>query len=371
MKWRLLELTLPSYADMSLTLRPTLMQSANDGLAENTLAVIRFERNSLLLTYYPDPDKDVDLAAAAEAGVVVKRGIVGGGPIYSDSQAIWCGTFLERGVPPVPAVDELTLVKILCSIANEVSDGWKVPMRYRPLNDGEVWDAESLLWRKVLAASSTGMGKIIQTSFISQVKAPDTEMMSRLITPPPEKFQDKAVKSVKQRAGSLEGAVGRPLSYEEVRDVVARGVEKIFGISFYSAAELSPAEKEMMAGFKEKYDNQGWLFNRSERKFGPPDPGAVKAEAVSKAAGGPLVRVTAIKKDSLLQDVLITGSLHASPVDAFVKLEQALKGIPLSGSCLEDKISEFYKTGVATPGITPSFLVSALKKAMDSQGSEI
>ncbi len=359
-----MELTLPSYADMSLTLRPTLFRSRNEDLVGNTLAIIRFRENSLLLTYYPDADKDVDLEAARREGVVVKRGIVGGGPIYGDSQIIWCGAFLERGVPPVPAVDELTLVKILCSVANEASESWKIPMRYRPLNDGEVWDAKSLVWRKVLAAGSTGAGKTIQTSFVLQVKSPDAGMMERLITPPPEKFQDKVVKSVRQRAGSLEDAVGRALAYEEIRDVLVKGYQKTFGVNFHSVTELSAPEKEMMLEFKDKYDNENWLFSRSERNFGPPEPGAVRSEVVCKASAGPLLRVTIVKKDGVLKDILFTGSLHASPIDAFVKLENILRDTPVAGSAIEEKINDFYKADVNTPGITPSFLISAVTQAV-------
>lgn len=364
-------MTFPSYAEMSLALRPALFQSSQQNLAGNTVAIVRFQESSLLLPYYPDAEKDVNIQAAKEMGVAVKRGVVGGGPIYGDSRAVWCGAFLRRGVDPVPAVDELTLMRILCSIADQVSEFWKVPMRYRPLNDGEIWDAGQLLWRKVLAAGSTGMGDIIQISFILQVKSPETTVMEKIITPPPEKFADKVAKTVGQRASSLEDAVGRALAYEEIKEVLVNGFRKAFGVEF-SAAGLTAAEEKMVQEAKSKYDNEEWLYNRSERKFGTVPPDVRKGEALCKAPGGPLLRVTVLKRKDVLHDILFTGSLHASPIDSFLRLEDILKGTNLAENELEQKISSFYNTGyntgVATPGLTPGLLLTTIRKAVEKAG---
>jgi lipoate-protein ligase A len=300
-------------------------------------------------------------------GIAVKRGIVGGGPIYGDFRAVWCGAFLRRGVDPVPAVDELTLMRTLCSIADQVSELWKIPMRYRPLNDGEIWDAGQLLWRKVLAAGSTGMGDIIQISFILQVKSPETTVMEKIITPPPEKFADKVAKTVGQRVISLEDAVGRALSYEEIKDVLVSSFRKAFGVEFY-AAGLTTAEEKMIQEAKSKYDNEDWLYNRSERKFGTVSPDVRKGEALCKAPGGPLLRVTILKRKDVLHDILFTGSLQASPIDSFLRLEEILKGTSLTGNELEQKISSFCNKGVTTPGLTLNILLTTIKKAIEKAG---
>lgn len=365
----MLELTLPTYGDMSLTLRPALFQSRNEGQAENTVAMVRFERSGLVVAYYNDAEKDINLHAACELGIDAKRGIASGGPVYADVQAVWCGAFLERGAEPVPEVDELTVMRILCGVANQVSEDWKIPMRYRPFNDGEIWDPEARVWRKALACSCTGMGKTVQVAFLLQVKPPDAQVIEKLITPPPEKFADKAVKSVGQRVGSLEDAIGRPLAYEQIRDMLCSSFVRTFGIEL-RPGRLSEYEEELMREAREKYDNEAWLYNRSERKFGSKINTASKGEALYKVSGGPLLRVTVLRQDDTLEDVLFTGSIHAAPVDALIELEERLRRTPLGNNHIEEKIANFYASGIRTPGLTPGILGATIRRALENAGQK-
>jgi hypothetical protein len=254
-------------------------------------------------------------------------------------------------------------MRVICGMANKVSEIWKVPMRYRPLNDGEIWDGRNLLWKKVLAAASTGLDKTIQISLLCQLKHPDTSIMEKLITPPPEKFRDKQVKTIKERSSSFEELVGRQANYDEIRDIIVRTFEDTFGI-ILCPEKLTTVEERMMQESREMYDNDTWLYNRSERKFVGLIDRRFVGEAVRKLPSGPLLRVTVLRNGDFLEDILFTGSIHASPIDCLVKLEDALKGVNINSDRLEKIVSEFFDSGVTILGANRSFLISTIREAL-------
>nr|MDO8063051.1 hypothetical protein [Candidatus Freyrarchaeum guaymaensis] len=43
-------------------------------------------------------------------------------------------------------------------LADSVSERYKIPMRYRSLNDMEIWDPNLAAWRKVMGTGATTLG---------------------------------------------------------------------------------------------------------------------------------------------------------------------------------------------------------------------
>ncbi len=366
-KWRLIKIQMPSYADMSISLRPALIRAMSEGKIPNTVAVVSFEKTSLGVTYYNDPFKDVDIEAAKEFGLVVKRvGISGGGSIIMDTGCAFCLIYVDGNDPIVTKPDEMLLMRILAGMADELSINLRVPVRYRPLNDGEIWDPQRCVWKKLIPASISGIGDAIQIAGVVQVTKPDLNIAQRVLTPPSEKFTDKLVKTVSERIGSLEDILGKDVpTVEEVNNMWCSVLTKLFGVELVPG-ELTTLERNYMKEFRQFYDRDEWLYNRSERKFGEISEGSRKGEAISKVSGGPLLRVTVLREGEYLRDILFTGSLHARPIDAFQVMEDLLKGIKITPEEVKRRVREAYGKGISTPMVTEDQVYKTILAAIDN-----
>lgn len=249
----------------------------------------------------------------------------------------------------MPQVDALALARLLQALADQFGQSYGIPMRYRPLNDGEYWDAPSKTWKKVFPSSVTGLEHAMQLMVGVQEGRPEAEIAARVITPPPEKFSDKQVRGVAERVGSLEEAIGERPDHARVKLLVVQAVKQAFNIEL-AVDDLTDVEKEYMSRAAAKFDNEAWLLARSERGFDPVSPEMARGEAIAKPPNGPLLRVTVLCQGGTLRKVLFTGGLHVSPIDALVALERELQGVAAGREAIEGAVSAFFvRTGALTP----------------------
>jgi lipoate-protein ligase A len=362
-EWRLLDLEWPSFADMSLTLRPVIASEVNEGHSPSTVASISFLRPSINNTFYSDPLKDINYGICKELGVEISRGPTSGGAAtYLDAGSYPFGVWLNREDPKTPPRDELLLMKVIHAVADAISTHYKVPCRYRPLNDGEIWDSKALMWKKFMPSSAPGLQNCAHAATCPQVRRPNIELMMKVMTPPKEKFNDKLAKSIAERVIWLEKVVGREVDAMELKHVGIKALEQAFGVKLIPG-ELTGRELKLIDECRRKYTAEEWFFDRTERKFGAIPQGVVRTEAIHKVSGGPLLRVTLLREEGLIRDILFTGSMHAAPVDCLVKLEDSLKGVKIDEGKIREKVREMYNSGVQTPMITEDILVSTIMEA--------
>lgn len=369
-KWRLIELEAESVAHLNMSVRPAIARAMSEGKAGNTLVIATFERACVGVSYYNDAFKDVDIKAARKLGISLKRGAIGGGgSLYIDTGMMFCLLYLDRKSPLVPQSDELVIMKVMAAVADEFSNAFKIPIRFRPLNDGEIWDFKNKMWKKLIPSSIAGIGDAIIVAVAIQVTPTDLDIAQKVITPPSEKFIDKQVKSVSERIGSFETAMEKAPSTDELGKTVRLAVEKSFNVAFYPG-ELTPLEKGYIEESIKLYDNDKWLYNRSELKFGDIGTEECIGEKIIKVPGGPLLRVTLVRRGDRLRDILFTGSLHASPNDAFKLLEDLLEGIKLSRENIREIVEDFYQRGNRTPMITKEIVSEAISMAAENSRKE-
>ena len=365
-KWRLIELEAESVAHLNMSVRPAITRTVSEGKAGSTLVIATFEKECVGISYYNDAFKDVDIKAARKLGISFKRGAIGGGgSLYISTGMMFCLLYLDRKSRLVPQSDELIIMKVMAGVADEFSNAFKVPIRFRPLNDGEIWDFKNKIWKKLIPSSIAGVGDAIIVAVAIQVTPTDVDIAQKVITPPSEKFIDKQVKSVSERIGSFETAMEKAPSMDELGKAVRLAVEKNFNVAFYPG-ELTPLEKGYSEESLQLYDNDKWLYNRSELKFGDIGTEECIGEKIIKVPGGPLLRVTLVRHGDRLRDILFTGSLHASPNDAFKMLEDLLGGIKLSGENIRAIVEEFYQRDIKTPMITKEIVSEAILMAAEN-----
>jgi lipoate-protein ligase A len=72
-----------------------------------------------------------------------------------------------------------------------------------------------------------------------------------------------------------------------------------------------------------------------------------------KTPGG-LIRITAVNKEGILQDVHISGDFFFFPAASLELLEQALDGVSVDSLSVNTVVEEFYRQHkVESPGVTP------------------
>jgi len=319
-EWRFLDLKLSSYARASLYL-PTVMSLRERGAIPNTLAMISFEKPAVCLFYYNDPDREIDLDFCRNSGIEVARRDTGGSPYWMDPGTllvVLC--FDRRDVPGFPDTIAEGYRFMIEAVARATSQRFGLQARYRPLNDLEVQG------KKIAGHTLTFMGNTCRWGAGPQVLRPRMELMSRALSPLPEKFADKEAKTVEARVTSFEDLLGYPPSFEEVKRAYLVGLENLLGVVF-RPGELTEEEKTWMSAREKKDFSPEWILAMSEkRKFGFVPMEIQKGDHAVKVPQGPLIRAVVLLDKEKIWNLSLTGSFHCTPVGIVEEMEAALKG---------------------------------------------
>jgi lipoate-protein ligase A len=339
-KWRFVEIDWLSYAQTAFY-RPALIKAVSEGFSPETVSFCSFPRPSVILSFFNDPDKDIDFNHCRQRGIPVCRVISSGGPIFGDRGYVFVFMHVLRGNPKIPKTVEEIFTKTLSSVAQGLSDRFGIEVRYRPLNDLEARCADGI-WRKIGPSSCFFESKAVQMGSGVQVHQPDVELMASIITPPPEKFGDKESKNLRERLTCLDDVVGWRVPIEAVKEVYVSQIENSFGVELVSG-NLSDRELSYYKSFEIEYGSDDFLMERSEKRFQPIPKGAERTELQYKISGGPLVRMVCLTKARSIWRILITGSIHASPLrprSPIDEIEDGLIGLPIDQEIIHRKIVE-------------------------------
>ena len=377
-KWRFVEVDWLSYAETAIY-RPVLMRAVGEEIVPETVSFCRFPVPSLVLNFFNDPRKEIDLEFCRRNRIPVYRIISSGGPIFGDTGYIF--TFLHLKIIPrckcvagiqayshsgfvfyqindVPKMFEKTLT----GIAEGISDHFGIECRFRPLNDVEV-KCEDGVWRKIGPSSCFYEEKAVQMGSGIQVKEPDADLIATAITPPPEKFVDKEAKSIQERITFLEKVVGREIDLQEIKDIYVDQIEKVFQVEL-DPGELTDNEKRYYEEMEREYTNDDFFMERSEDRFGDIPLDVTRKSIQFKVPGGPFIRIIVLKKDDRIKDMIISGSIHASPLRPTTpihEIEKALKDQLIDKEFFESKIGRVMeRQGFHIAKVSPEFLAQKI-----------
>ncbi|RJR25872.1 MAG: lipoate--protein ligase family protein [Desulfobacteraceae bacterium] len=359
--WRFLEVDWLSYAQTAIY-RPVLMRAVSEEIVPETFSFCTFPVPSLVLNFLNDPEKEINLDFCMKKGIPVYRVISSGGPIFGDTGYIFTFLHMKRSNPKAPPDAPAMFEKTLTGIAKGISDHFGVECRFRPLNDVEV-RCEDGIWRKIGPSSCVYEEKAIQMGSGIQVKAPDSDLIASAIAAPPEKFVDKEAKSIQERITYLEKVVGRNIDLSEIRDLYLRQMENVFDVKLV-LGELEEKEKDYYRAMEREYTNNEFFMERSEAKFGILPPGVERKMIQFKVPGGPFMRIIVLREDDRIRDLLISGTVHASPLrptSPVHEIEKALKGQPLDIGLFESKIEQILsRKGFQIAKVSSDFLAQKI-----------
>ena len=360
-KWRFLEVDWLSYAETAIY-RPVLMRAVGEEIVPETVSFCRFPVPSLVLNFFNDPQKEIDLEFCRRKEIPVYRVISSGGPIFGDTGYIFTFLHLKRSNPKVPSDVPKMFEKTLTGIAGGISDHFGIECRFRPLNDVEV-KCDDGLWRKIGPSSCVYEEKAIQMGSGIQVKEPDADLIAAAISAPPEKFVDKEAKSIQERITYLEKVVGREIDLQEIIDIYVDQIEKVFQVEL-DPGELTDNEKSYYDEMEKEYTNDDFFMERSEERFGDIPLDVARKSIQFKVPGGPFIRIIVLKKDDRIKDMIISGSIHASPLRPTTpihEIEKTLIGKLIDKRLFESKIDQVMdRQGFQIAKVSPEFLAQKI-----------
>ncbi len=361
-RWRFL-LSQETYADCSIRTSPALERGVMEGISPNTVLLDIFPADSFTIGVLDDPEKAIDLDFCRRRGIIVLRRNTTGGTIYAGKGSALICYYLRLSEPGVPKTIGEAFPKLLGDFAQGAREIFGFPAQYRPLNDVEVEG------RKLMPTSCKIERGTMVLRVVLNVKPQNVEITSQAILLPPEKVQDKTLKTMETRFTYLEREAGREVSSEDLELYVRRVVQLSFGDVLLTPEGMNDPEREYCQEFAEKYSRESWFLANSESlRFQTIPPGVRRGEKRVKAPAG-LIRAVVLKKEGWVHDLILTGDFHPRPTTILADMEASLRGAPARTEEIARRIRAFYgQPGVEISGTTPEDFISAVTGALEEAG---
>lgn len=360
-EWRLLDLEFSSYA-AATPLISTLLKLKSEEKIPNTLALITFQKSSVCLFYYNDPEKEIDMDFCRQNDIEFGRRDTGGSPYWADPGTLlvyfW---FNRKQVPSFPDTIAEGYRYLIGAAAQVIAERFGIPAVYRPLNDMEV------AGKKIAGHTVTLAGDTCRWGCGPQVFKPRMDLMSRTLKVPPEKFADKEAKTVEARVTNFEELLGRTPSFEHIKEAYVFAMERTMKIKF-QPENLSPEEKQLIEKQTAELFSEKWLMAMTEKRKLGKDllAGLPRGEHALKVSQGPLIRAIVLMDGEFIRNISLTGSVHCIPVQWVEEIENGVKGLKGREQDVRKVIeNSFNRPGVQVPNCSPDNFVQVIMKAVE------
>ena len=359
--WRLI-LDENSYADFSVSVSPAIERAVVEGKVPPTVYLNIFNKDSVTIGMNEDPEQTLNLDVCKKEGVLFRRRPNGGGPAYAGKGSAFLVYYLPTKHPRVAETTAEAFPLVLTALANILADRYGFAAKYRPLNDVEV-DG-----RKLIPASLKIENGVMTFRIIINVTPIDTELAGRIMPMPPEKVADKTFKDLKSRFTCLENEATCKFDLDELEAITRCAVFEAFGESL-EIGSISNIETVYGTEFRAEYENDRWLFAKSERIRLCPilESGDTVGYGRAKAVGG-LIRATIVIRDNKVMHAIINGDWHPRPLHSVGWLEDALVGVDATIGKLTACVNEFLSNElVEFAGVEVEDLMEAIDIALNNQ----
>lgn len=323
-------------------------------LEEEALFVLRPATPYVCIGFHQDAQQEIDLEYAAKNDIPVFRREVGGGAVYLDGAQLFFQFILRKDRPGMPATVAGFYQHYLQPVI-QTFRAFGVPAEYRPVNDIVTGS------RKISGTGAAQIGEmmILVGNFIQDF---NYEVMTKVLRVPDEKFRDKVFKTMSENLTTMLRETGSIPGNDALAKVFKGYCEPLLGEleEKQPAAELLSKADELMA----EMNTPEWLLANDRRRTQAAQvkiaEGIYVMQKVSKLPGG-LVRITAVNRDGVLQDVHISGDFFFFPAQKLQDLEGSMNGLPLETDALTRALTGFYdENQIDSPGIQPQDLVNLL-----------
>ncbi|MEM0035715.1 lipoate--protein ligase family protein [Desulfurococcus sp.] len=218
----------------------------------DTLRLYVFDPSAVTIGYFQKIEESVDMDYASFHRIDVTRRISGGGSVYHDRN----GEITYSIVTPARGVfsDVRESYEVICKGLIEALKLFGVEASFMPVNDIVVNG------RKISgSAQARRRGYLLQHGTL--MYATDLDTVSKVLKAPPVKLVSKGVKSIRERVITLQEALSRRVSKEEVAEALLKGFSKALNAEIY-IDEYSEKELKLAEELSLKYKSREWVFKR-------------------------------------------------------------------------------------------------------------
>lgn len=271
-----------------------------------TLRLYTYASSCALVGRYQDARAEVDLEAARRTSTAVNRRPTGGGAIVMGAGQL--GVAIADRTRAAERPRE-TLARFADGIVRGLAE-LGIDTSFRGKNDLECGG------RKIAGLGLYLDGRGALLFHASVLAGLDVPFMLDVLNVPAVKLGDKAVAAVEERVTTVSRETGSAWSGAALRDVIATGYEKAFGVAL-EGADPDAGEIARAADLEcDRYGDDAWIFQRSPRKD-------ARGTALVKTPAG-LVRVYLALDGGAIKSVLFAGDFNELP-PALAGLESALR----------------------------------------------
>jgi len=306
--------------------------------------------------YFQDAKKEVDLEYCKKKGLPIIRREVGGGTVYLDRNQIFYHMVWNKDNPNFPKRIK-DIYEYLSVPPIETYEEFGIKAKFREVND--------IVTSKDKKIAGLG-GADIENSMAfvgSMILDFDYDTMSHAVKVPDEKFRDKIYKTMQENVTSMKNELGKIPPREEIKKVLIRRYEKLFGK--LKTLALNDEIIRKMTELAIWFNSPEFFYRRTPRI-----PKGVKIKegieilyGLYKAKGG-IIRSAQEIEYKKIRDIGISGDFTLYPKKELKNLEITLKDIEREKNEINSKIDEFYeKTEIQTPGVKSKDFTNAIMEA--------
>ena len=352
-----------SYADFSVSVSPAIEKAVIKEEVPPTVFLNVFNSDSITIGVNEDPEQVLDVDFCSNQGIDFRRRPNGGGAVFAGKGSAFLVYYLPTDHPEVPETTADAFPKVLIGMAEILSKRYKISAKYRPLNDIQING------RKLVPTSLKIENGVMTFRIVINVKPIDTELAGRIMPMPPEKVEDKKLKTMATRFTWLEREAGKIIDRAELVKMVHDVTTHVFGETTLNPGSVQQNEQVYAQVFRKKYESDEWLYGKSEgiRLKNMLKEHDLIGRGKAKALGG-LIWVTLVIRQDIVLHSIINGDWHPRPLDSVSWLEEALAGAEAKTKPLRNKVKSFLKRAdVEFAGVTTEDLMEAIGNALSNQ----
>ena len=352
MRWRLIEEDGFSAA-AGLARDEALARAVGERSSPPTLRLYTYRPHCALIGRFQDLESEVQLDACRREGIEVDRRPTGGGAILMGPCQL--GVALAQRVG-----DEGRPRDWMRRFSSGLSLGLAqlgIEARFRGKNDLEVGG------RKIAGLGfcrDASRGGLFHASLLVDL---DVELMARVLRTPFEKITRRELATLAGRTTTVRKLLGSEVSVDEVREQVALGFARAFGIELKSGSWSGTEGAAADHLEREKYGTEAWLGERTPVRDAT---GAAKLHARSG-----VVEVRVAMAGRTIKSAHVRGDFFESE-SALADLEGRLRWHSCDRDALATTLREWARSrgaGALPPDALIDVIVSASESALASESS--
>ena len=252
-QWRLIDMRIEN-APTQMAIDEAIAIARIPQGTPNTIRLYRWNPSAVSIGYFQSIEKEVNLPACKEYGVDVIRRITGGGAVYHDYNGEVTYSLVAPESDPKMPRDILESYQLICGA---IVNGLKhigVDSEFKPVNDIAAGG------KKISGNAQTRRhGVVLQHGTV--LVDSDIQRMFQVLRVSDAKISDKMIKAVEERVTNIRRHLGKPISFDEIRDALVKGFEKTFGIELVPG-KLTAEEERLVEELKAKYMSREWVYQR-------------------------------------------------------------------------------------------------------------